>query len=538
MRKIRNIILMFIAIVTIGLLVSCSSSKASITITNVSPMRTRIGVSLIVSDEDEIITSGSISLRIYDEDDNLLSTKTADETLETEQTLYFEDLDEETKYKVQIKATVDGKSKTYYNEYVSTTDEGSSASNPVLISSVSDFNSIQYDDDAYYKLEADLEFGTDEEYGSITSLFYTSSDSFNGHFDGNGHTISNISISNSYSYVGIFGNIGNGGSVENLTIKNVSISSTKGSELYLGVVAGCNQGTINNVVVDNVKITHEGTGTSKQYVGGFVGVNTNTITNSSVTNVTMDLRSRLMSTVGGFVGCNGGITQTAIAAAKIDNCSATGISITTKFITTRTVTLDDTDVHYFQYTGGFVGETNVDITNSYSEATITSTASFTAGSVVDIYDISLGGFAGRTVNGCKLTNVASVSTLSLETADAYEVNAGALVGAAYDTIITNAQGILKGENGIKDTADYSESESEDIKEMYYKNFGLIGNIKSSLSNEVSRQTNVGYVLQTGSSIKASTEEDKGYLEIKDSTLLIDTTNLSDLLKEFITKYNI
>lgn len=535
MKKIRTLILMFIAIFSLGLLVSCGSNKVSIEITSISAMRTRIGVNVIITDNDELITDSSVYCRIYDEDDNLINSQLFDENLSSEQTVTFNNLSEETKYKVVVKATVDGKSTTYYNQYVTTSNVGGTADNPVEISTVQDFKNIAYDDDAYYVLKNDIEFGTEEEYGSFTSLFYTSSDKFSGHLEGNGYTISNISIDNNNTYCAIFGHLATGATISNLNIKNVSLKTTKGSELYLGVVAGVNEGTIENVNVSNVEITHEGTGSSKAYVGGFVGVNTNTIKNSSVTNVKMTLRSRLQSTVGGFVGCNGGITHTAISTALIDNSYVVGANITNKFITTAKKTKDD-KVSYFQYTGGFVGETNVDITNCYAEATIEATASFVDGSVMNLYDISLGGFAGRIVNGCKVVGVASVANINFETTDAYEVYVGALAGAAYDAIISDAQAILTGTNSVKDTADYSNDEDEDIKEMYAKAFDLIGVTKDALANKVSSANNVGYTLLDGASITASTEENPGYLTISSDTKNIDQTNLSEALKAFLAKY--
>lgn len=537
MKKIRSLILMLIAIFSLSLLVSCTNSKVSIEVTNVSAMRTRIGVNVIITDDDEVITDSSVYCRIYDEDDNLLNSKLFDEKLSTEQTLTFDNLDEETKYKIVIKATVDGKSTTYYNQYVTTSNVGGTSDNPVEITTAEEFKNIAYDDDAYYVLLNDIEFGSDDEYASFTSLFYTSSDKFSGHLEGNGYTISNISIDNNYTYCGIFGHIASDGSISNLKIKNVKIKTTKGSELYLGTVAGVNEGVIENVSVENVDITHEGTGSSKAYVGGFVGVNTNNITNSSINNVTMTLRSRLQSTAGGFVGCNGGITHTAVSTSLISNCYVTGANITNKFVTTSKKTKDD-DVSYFQYTGGFVGETNVDIKDCYAEASINSTASFVDGSVMSLYDISLGGFAGRVVNGCKVVGVASAANITFETADAYEAYIGVLVGAAYDAIITNAQGILTGVNSIKDTADYSNDSDEDVKEMYNKSFDLIGISKDSLANKVSSAFNVGYVLNSGASIKESSEEDGGYLTLTKDTQTIDKTNLSLALKTFLEKYSL
>ncbi|MBN1763696.1 MAG: hypothetical protein JW860_00415 [Sedimentisphaerales bacterium] len=63
---------------------------------------------------------------------------------------------------------------------------------------------------------------------------------FIGVFDGNGHTISNLTITNS-SYAGLFGFVGSGGQILNLGVENVKI----GGGRYVGGLAGYNYyGTI------------------------------------------------------------------------------------------------------------------------------------------------------------------------------------------------------------------------------------------------------------------------------------------------------
>ena len=167
MKKIRAIILVLIGIVSLAILASCSK-KADVDIIKVTPMRTRIGVTLKVDDPDGLITADSIKAMIYNDDDEKLDTIRFDELDESEQTLTFDDLDEETDYKIVVKATVDDKSVTYYNKTVSTTNVGASADNPIVIKTTSEFLEIKYDDDAYYSLEADLDFA--DEAGNATTI--------------------------------------------------------------------------------------------------------------------------------------------------------------------------------------------------------------------------------------------------------------------------------------------------------------------------------------------------------------------------------
>ncbi len=69
---------------------------------------------------------------------------------------------------------------------------------------------------------------------------------FSGKFNGNGHTISNLSISSdSNGNMGLFGEISSEGKVENLNLSNVKVTSTE-SSVYHGTFAGKNAGEINN----------------------------------------------------------------------------------------------------------------------------------------------------------------------------------------------------------------------------------------------------------------------------------------------------
>lgn len=565
MKKIRSVFAILIAIVSLVALASCGNN-ATLEIVNVTTMRTRIGVTIKVNDPDEQISSGSIAARLYDEDESLVSSLVFDELAEEEEYQVFDDLEENTTYRLVIKATVNKKSVTFLKKNYTTTTVGATEEDPVIISTVEDFINIKYDDDAYYKLVNNIDFTDVEgEQYEFDTLFNKTSP-FYGHIDGAGYTISGLNITNTLVYSGILGYMAQGSSVKDLTIKDVTLKSTKGSELYLGVLAGCNEGVIDNVNVENVTITHEGTGTTKQYIGGLVGVNTNIITDSSVKNVTMTLRSRLLSTVGGFVGCNGGIVHTAQANAYISGCSATGIEITTNHVATRVITDDEDEKEYIQYTGGFVGETRIDILDSYAEATITASASYITDSYVKVYSVAVGGFAGRTINGCKIVGVAAVSTLNVTSNDAYELNVGVLVGAAYDTLFKNCYGMLDGENSVISKSSY-DNLSDDIKtyldetlDAFEINFAVIGYIGDVLTETVSKEENVLFMLTCDGTIlteekntvtleessndnTSEDEEDEvedttvGYVEFSGVVASsFDLTVLSDNVKNFLNTY--
>ncbi|WP_290534837.1 GLUG motif-containing protein, partial [Alistipes sp.] len=92
--------------------------------------------------------------------------------------------------------------------------------------------------------------------------------SYNGIFDGNGNTITGLTVNQSEkNYAGLFGCIGSGGTVKDVTLTKARV--TGGSNV--GGVAGQNEGTVENCSVD-------GTVTGTEYnTGGIVGINYGTI---------------------------------------------------------------------------------------------------------------------------------------------------------------------------------------------------------------------------------------------------------------------
>ena len=107
------------------------------------------------------------------------------------------------------------------------------------------------------------------------------SNQYKGTFDGDGHTITGLKVdiqSDNIIYAGLFGCLGAGG-----TIKNVSLTDSKitcsGNRVYAGGVCGRNYGTIENCYNTG---DVSGTGTSSYgyvYAGDVCGYNTGTITN-------------------------------------------------------------------------------------------------------------------------------------------------------------------------------------------------------------------------------------------------------------------
>lgn len=95
---------------------------------------------------------------------------------------------------------------------------------------------------------------------------------FNGIFDGNGYTISNLNLTSEYSRNGLFGSIRNA-KIVNLQLKNIRMTGTINTEVCLGSLVGYAKGdcTLSNIFVTNSQLTPSITGNGYLMVGGLVG---------------------------------------------------------------------------------------------------------------------------------------------------------------------------------------------------------------------------------------------------------------------------
>lgn len=141
------------------------------------------------------------------------------------------------------------------------------------------------------------------------------STAFNGAYNGNCHTIKNVLFNkNSYSHMGLFGEIADGSRLKNIVYKldpeKAEEVSTKDTLGYAGVLAGDNYGTIENCAVYGVNLK-----ISSASAGGFVGCNegTGTIRNCSVELASLELKSG----GGGLAAANSGLIENSYAVGKI-----------------------------------------------------------------------------------------------------------------------------------------------------------------------------------------------------------------------------
>lgn len=158
-------------------------------------------------------------------------------------------------------------------------------------------------------------------------------------------------------YKGLFGYIGENGKVCNLTISTSNAYTTSGVKggSYVGLLAGCNKGTIENVKVSGL-IVLENYGTKSAYkesVGGLVGCNRDSgKIEKSISSVSIVINTSASSTAGRYYQYIGGLVGKN-SKGNIEKSTATGIVY-------GTATGD-------LYIGGLIGQTdNTKIENTYT----------------------------------------------------------------------------------------------------------------------------------------------------------------------------
>ena len=150
---------------------------------------------------------------------------------------------------------------------------------------------------------------------------------YTGTFNGGGHTITGLTVTTSDQYAGLFGYLGSGGTVKNVVLEGVQITSDN-SLGHAGGVAGWSYGTLENCSVSG---SVSGSGSSSD-VGGVVGAQLG----GSITGCNSS------ATVKG-VAYAGGIAGETNSGASLTGCYATG-NVTIENNTTNAA-----------YAGGVVG---------------------------------------------------------------------------------------------------------------------------------------------------------------------------------------
>ena len=190
--------------------------------------------------------------------------------------------------------------------------------------------------------------------------------SYKGTFDGGGHTITGLTFTTNDEYAGLFGWLNRAGTVKNVVMEGVQITSNQIYGGSIGGVVGSGWGTIENCSVSGsvsgtvyvggvvgVQIGGSITGCSSSAtvkgtvdVGGVAGEKWGSMTACYATgNVTLEIDSPKNLSGGGLVGFNGG--SSVLACYATGNVTSTGSSTG--------------NVHI----GGFLGDNYTTVTACY-----------------------------------------------------------------------------------------------------------------------------------------------------------------------------
>ncbi|WP_195476108.1 fimbrillin family protein [Bacteroides finegoldii] len=195
--------------------------------------------------------------------------------------------------------------------------------------------------------------------------------SYKGTFDGGGHTITGLTFTTNDEYAGLFGWLNRAGTVKNVVMEGVQITSNQIYGGSIGGVVGYSWGTIENCSVS-------GSVSGTVYVGGVVGAQIG----GSITGCSSSATVKGMVDVGGVAG------QTN-SSATLTACYATG-NVTLEIAPKKNIA-----------GGGLVGmNAGSSLLACYATGNVTSTGSSTG-------YVHIGGFLGNnytTVTACYWKN--------------------------------------------------------------------------------------------------------------------------------------
>ena len=334
---------------------------------------------------------------------------------------------------------------------------------------------------------------------SLEGMLWEPIPSFSGQFKGNGHTISDLTITGQYSPAGLFGIVEEQGSIESLSVRGV-VSVSDSADTTTGGIVGINHGTL-----INCQFTGVVTGDSE--VGGIVGRNES---EGTIDHGTARAIVTGKSSTGGIAGYNLG---------AITGCTNVG-SINTEY-PEASLDTDGFTAKMVDYINNKMAAADDDATNS-----VTNVATDT------------GGIAGRS-SGMILTSV-NTGTIGYEHVG---YNVGGIVGRT-DGLVSGCvnQGRVLGRKDVggiagqaepyreldlsKDTIKRLRSELEVLRGLVDDTTGVVENSTTSISNSFSTMTS-----QMDTAIAAARQLDDQASDYGDevadeidraSTLLADT----------------
>jgi hypothetical protein len=250
---------------------------------------------------------------------------------------------------------------------------------------------------------------------------------FLGVFDGNGHTISHLTISGD-SYLGLFGQLGPGAIISNLALEAVNVKGIGDNVYETGNYVGGLVGHNKDGSITSSYIT--GSVNGNRYVGGLVGRNDGSINTSfSIGTVTGDRY------VGGLVGWNyGGGINTSFSMGTVTGDRYVGGLVGWNYGGGITNSYSSGEVTGNDCVGGLVGRNDDIITTSYSTGTVNNDSWSVGGLVgVNLGDITSSFWDIETSNQTTSDGGTGLTTVEMQTTSTF-------LDAGWDFVNETANG--------------------------------------------------------------------------------------------------
>ena len=312
---------------------------------------------------------------------------------------------------------------------------------------------------------------------------------FSGYLDGEGHALTNFKFNNvdnatSFSIFGI-----NNGTIKNLKIdgiegRNIGIAENLGDSQYLSLLTTTNNGTIDNVSIDNctieIKASHkymERAYSNTTYASLFASVNKGTISNVSASNNTVTIESHVVwgqyqdavvsdrvtyRTYGGLVASlNEGI---------IDGVTIESGKLYYK-VTSHQETEWQADVDLAIYGGGVIGLNKADVSHVNSNVEVTQLSVVEMSTWGDSnYSYYIGGLMSRNegnISSCQIGGKAFIEELyhNIDKSDVAQYVSGVTAFNTKNITTTSCSASVGGEN-VNELAVFVDENSGSITNSY------------------------------------------------------------------------
>lgn len=313
---------------------------------------------------------------------------------------------------------------------------------------------------------------------------YKSIEYFTGNFDGRGNRIIGLGSKDDN---GIFGTIGENGSVQDVKIYSSRISGSDNINDSTGLLADINNGTIKDITTFGNRVEVE---VKDDTGGGLVGTNSGTISNVTTSDIVTSANG---TTLGGIVGTNDGTLKhvTSNSAVVGQNAKALG----------GVVGVNNGKIEHAASTHGvisglFGGSTLSDANEYGSSKNVGGVVGSNSGSINSAYNDSyingwdtIGGVIGTNNNDGKVYNIVNGSEMYGGS------NIGGIVGDNKGTIDNGRNnGAIEADAKNVVNVDRTAASGENVGGLAGVNSGKMSNLVNDISAAIEGKTNVGGII--------------------------------------------